>query len=99
MRLTAPLSIWSGLDPDTGAIIDRRHPQFGQSMAGRTVILPGTRGSTSSPGVLIEAIRRGHGPAAIRLEKPDLTVTTALQVAGLLYGVNVNMTIMGPDTE
>ena len=98
LHLTAPLSVWSGLDPDTGVIIDRRHPQFGKSIAGCTLVLPGTRGSTSSPGVLIEAIRRGNGPAAIQVESPDLTLITALRVARLIYGIDVEIRIKGRGT-
>ena len=91
--LTEPLSFWGGLDPATGTIVDVHHPQYGESIKGRTVVLEGTRGSTSSTSTLVEMIRRGNGPAAIVLARPDLTVMTALQLAQDLYGIRVPLSI------
>ena len=55
--LDEPLSFWGGLDPQTGRIIDERHPQQGATVTDRILMLPGTRGSTSSPGALCESLR------------------------------------------
>ena len=93
LRLDESLSFWGGLDPTTGEIIDLHHPQRGESIAGRRLVLPGTRGSTSSPGVLVEAIRLGNGPAAIVLPAPDLTVMSAVAIARRLYGAAVPVSI------
>jgi predicted aconitase with swiveling domain len=93
LRLTEPLSFWGGLDPETGKIVDRHHPQFGESIAGRSLIMARTRGSTSSPGTLIEAIRLGNGPADITLQQPDLTVMAAVKMAKLLYSIEVDVQI------
>ena len=93
LRLTEPLSFWGGLDPETGMITDQHHPQYGESIAGRSLVMPGTRGSTSSPGRLVEAIRLGNGPTKITLPHPDLTVMAAIKVAELLYSINVEMRI------
>lgn len=93
LRLTQPLSFWGGLDPETGRIIDRHHPQYGKSIAGRSLVMARTRGSTSSPGTLVEAIRLGNGPADITLRHPDLTVMVAIKVAKLLYSIEVDVRI------
>jgi predicted aconitase with swiveling domain len=93
LRLTEPLSFWGGLDPETGRIIDRHHPQYGESIAGRSLFMARTRGSTSSPGTLVEAIRLGNGPANIMLQQPDLTVMAAVKVAKLLYSIEVDVQI------
>ena len=93
LHLDEPLSFWGGLDPETGKIIDQHHPQCGASIAGRRLVLPGTRGSTSSPGVLVEAIRRGNGPTAIVIPAPDLVVMSAVAVASRLYGIDVPVSI------
>ena len=66
-------------------------------VVGRRLILPGTRGSTGSPGVLVDAIRRGNGPAAIVLPAPDMTVMSAVAVARLLYGIDVPVSIGSDD--
>ncbi len=97
LRLDEPLSFWGGLDPATGEIIDVHHPQRGGCIAGCRLVLPGTRGSTSSPGVLVEAIRRGKGPAAIVLPAPDLTILSAVAVARQLYGIDVPVSIEADD--
>ena len=97
LRLTEPMSFWGGLDPETGRIVDRHHPQFGESIAGRTLFMPHTRGSTSSPGTLVEAIRLGNGPAKITLQQPDLTVMAAVKVAELLYSREVDVQVVSDD--
>ena len=97
LRLDEPLSFWGGLDPQTGIIIDRHHPQCGESIAGRKLVMKGTRGSTSSPGVLLEAIRLGNGPSKIVVSEPDMTVISALFVAKQLYDIDVPM-VMSRDS-
>ncbi len=87
LRLDEPLSFWGGLDPACGRIIDRHHPQFGASVAGSVLVLPRTRGSTSSGSVLAEAVRCGSGPVGILLGEPDVAVVMGLVAARELYGV------------
>ena len=67
LRLDEPLSFWGGLDPATGRIIDRWHPQHGANVAGRVLMMPACRGSCSGSAALAEAIRAGVGPGAILL--------------------------------
>jgi len=83
--LDEPLSFWGGLDPQTGSIIDARHPQRGQSVAGRILLMPGTRGSTSAAGALCEALRLGNGPAALILPAADPLILAAVTIAAELY--------------
>ena len=87
LRLDEPVSFWGGVDPKTGAIIDRAHPQVGTSMAGTIVAMPGSRGSAGTPGVLGEALRRGTGPAALILAKGDANLVAGALVAAALYDV------------
>ncbi len=88
IRLDAPLGLWGGLDPETGRICDARHPQFGECIAGKTLILPGTTGSTSGPSVLAECLRNGVGPSRIILAAPDASVLAATAIARELYKVD-----------
>ncbi len=85
--LTEALSFWGGVDSDTGAIIDRSHPQVGASVAGKILVMPGARGSSSSSSVLAECLRRGTGPLGILLARPDPILTVAALVARSLYGI------------
>ena len=84
--LDEPLSFWGGLDPQTGLIIDKRHPQKDESVAARVLLMPGTRGSTSAAGVLCESLRLGTGPAAFILPRPDALILAAVTIAAELYG-------------
>jgi predicted aconitase with swiveling domain len=92
--LDEPLSFWGGLDPQTGRIIDERHPQQGAIVTGRILILPGTRGSTSSPGALCESLRLGTGPAGILLPAPNVTILTAVTVAAELYRCSIPVLVV-----
>jgi predicted aconitase with swiveling domain len=84
--LKEPLSFWGGVDPSDGRIIDRHHPQAGESVRGKVLVMPSGRGSSSSSSVLAEAIRAGTGPVAIVLAEPDPIVALGVVVARELYG-------------
>lgn len=79
--LAAPISFWGGVDPKTGRIADVRHPQHGESIAGKLLFLPGTIGSSSASAVLLELVRNGHAPAALVLHEPDAILLLGLIVA------------------
>ena len=86
MLLDEPLSFWGGIDPATGVITDQHHPQRGVSLAGKVVVMPSGRGSSSSSSVLAEAVRAGMAPAAILLGRADPIVALGVLVARELYG-------------
>ena len=79
--LSAPISFWGGVDPKTGKIADVRHPEHGQTIAGRVLFLPGTIGSSSASAVLLELVHNGHAPAALVLHEPDAILLLGLIVA------------------
>jgi len=88
LKLDEPLSFWGGLDPATGLVIDRWHAQAGACVAGRVLLMPGGRGSSSGSAALAEAIRLGNGPAAILLTRRDPIVIVGALVAAELYGAS-----------
>jgi predicted aconitase with swiveling domain len=95
--LGEPLSFWGGLDPATGRIIDRRHPQLGESVTGRVLVMTAGRGSSSSSTVLAEALRAGTGPAAILLCELDEIIVLGALVAEILDGRSVPVVLLdGP---
>jgi predicted aconitase with swiveling domain len=83
--LGEPLSFWGGLDPESGRIIDARHPQHGVCVTGRVLIMPAGRGSSSSTTVIAEAIRLGTAPAAILLARADVIIVVGVLAAADLY--------------
>jgi predicted aconitase with swiveling domain len=96
--LTEPLSLWGGLDPATGRIVEVSHPQRGETVSGRILALPGGRGSSSSATILAEAVRAGTAPAGIVLAEPDGILVIGALVARELYGVAVPVVAVDPAT-
>jgi predicted aconitase with swiveling domain len=84
--LDGPLSLWGGLDAESGAIVDRRHPQLGMIVTGRVLVMPAGRGSSSASSVLAEAIRLGTAPAAVLLRDADAVLVIGALVGTGLYG-------------
>jgi predicted aconitase with swiveling domain len=94
--LSEPLSLWGGLDPQTGELIDAHHPQRGAQLAGRVIVMASSRGSSSSSSVLAEAVRSGHAPAAILLGEPDLILAVGAAVAAELYEARIPVLVIRP---
>lgn len=84
--LDTPLSLWGGLDPETGDIIDQRHPQWRANVTGKVLVMPVGKGSSSASSILLEAVRLGTAPAAILLAEPDAILALGAAVAQELYG-------------
>jgi predicted aconitase with swiveling domain len=91
--LDEPLSFWGGVDPATGDIVDPRHPQHGMNVAGRILVMPSGRGSSSSSSVLAEAIRSGTAPAAIVLGEADPILALGAIVARELFGTTIPVVV------
>ncbi|WP_298843660.1 DUF126 domain-containing protein [uncultured Roseobacter sp.] len=82
LRLTEPLSFWGGIDPATALITLAGHPQQGESVAGKALIVPGLVGSSSSSAVMLELISAGIAPAALLLGARDAILPIGVVVAG-----------------
>jgi predicted aconitase with swiveling domain len=85
--LDEPLSLWGGLDPETGIIIDQHHPQCGVCVSGTVLVMAFGRGSSSASSVLAEAVRLGTAPAAFVLQESDEILALGCLVAEEIYGV------------
>jgi predicted aconitase with swiveling domain len=94
-----PLSLWGGLDPETGEVIDRRHPWSGQKVTGRVLCLPFGRGSCSASGVLLEAIRNGTAPAAIIVTRIDPILGLGAILGDELYDRAVPVVLLPQDSQ
>jgi predicted aconitase with swiveling domain len=87
--------MWGGLDPATGTIIDRRHPEAGSVVTDAILVLPWGRGSSSAASVLAEAIRLGTAPRAIILIAPDDILLLGALVAEEMYGITCPIVVVG----
>ncbi|MFN8572882.1 MAG: DUF126 domain-containing protein [Gemmatimonadaceae bacterium] len=81
LRFERPISLWGGVDPQTGNVTDPRHPQHGACVAGRVIALPGTVGSSSSSYIMLELLASGCAPAAVILPEPDAILSLGVVVA------------------
>jgi predicted aconitase with swiveling domain len=98
--LPEPLSFWGGLDPQTGEIIDQRHPSLGQNVTGRMLVLPIGRGSSSASSILLEAVRVGMAPAAIISAEPDPILALGAAVAREMYANSPPVVVLAkPDYD
>lgn len=79
--LESDISFWGGIDPQTGVVIDRRHPQFGESVSGKILAMKRSIGSSSGSSILLELLRLKRGPAGIILIEADFIVTLGVVVA------------------
>ncbi len=60
-----PLSLLGGIDPETGRVVDPRHPLAGCDVSGRVLVFPTGKGSTVGSYVLYQLAHNGRAPAAI----------------------------------
>ena len=92
-----PLSFWGGYDSHSGEVIDRRHPLSGQVLTGKILVFPGSRGSSSGSGVLLEAIRNHTAPAGIITLEADHILCLAALLAQELYARTIPVAAAPPD--
>jgi predicted aconitase with swiveling domain len=98
LAANAPLSFWGGFDPETGVIIDRRHPLVGQLATGRVLVIPSGRGSCSGSGVLLESIHNGTAPAAIVTSRLDPVISLGCILGDELYATHPPLVVI-PDRD
>jgi len=79
------LSFWGGVDPEDGRVIDAHHPLCGQSLAGKIVMMPTSRGSCTGSGVLLELALNGSAPAALVFREDEDILTLGALIAGRMF--------------
>ncbi len=79
------LSVWGGVNPATGEIIDAHHPQHGRSLSGHIVLMPTSRGSCTGSGVLLGLALAGTAPRALIFKENEDILTLGALVAGRLF--------------
>ncbi len=85
LALSEGLSFWGGVDPDTGHIRDAYHPACGESLVGRIVMMPTSRGSCTGSGVLLELALNGKAPAALIFRESEDILTLGALIAGRMF--------------
>ena len=72
----APISFLSGVDPNTGIIVEKGHPLQGECMANKVLAFPYGKGSTVGSYVLYALSCNGHAPAAIVNTEAEAIIAT-----------------------
>lgn len=72
----APISFLSGVDPETGIIVEKGHPLQGMGITGTVLAFPYGKGSTVGSYVLYALSRNGHAPAAIVNTEAEAIIAT-----------------------
>ena len=83
--LDEPVSFWGGFEPTTGVIVDRRHPQLGECLAGVILVMPFGRGSSGGSAGIVEAARLGTGPVGFVMREADEIIAIGAIVVRELY--------------
>jgi predicted aconitase with swiveling domain len=76
-----PLSIFGGVSPDTGKVMEREHELYGVKLSGKVLVMPPLKGSTAGTWILCRASENGVAPSAIIVTKTDIILT-----AGAIIG-------------
>jgi uncharacterized protein len=90
-RVTAPalvcrkaFSFLGDVDMDSGQIIAKGHEHEGETIAGKVMVYPETKGSSGGCVVLMALAKAGRQPAAIVLEKAaDTNIVEGAILAGV----------------
>jgi cis-L-3-hydroxyproline dehydratase len=94
LATTVELSFWGGVDPETGMVIDQHHPLHGHCLTGRILAIPGSRGSCSGSGVMMEMLLNGKGPAALVLSRDDDILTLGVYVAEEVFDKTIPIVVL-----
>ncbi len=78
-----PISFLGGVDPDTGLVVDPRHPLAGCDVTGRVLVFPTGKGSTVGSYVLYQLAQGGHAPAAIVNARCEAIVATGAIISDI----------------
>ncbi len=90
------LSFWGGVNAETGVIQDALHPQCGEALAGRIVMMPTSRGSCSGGGVLLSLAMIGRGPAALVFREDEEILTLGAIVAARMFDLKIAVLRLSP---
>ncbi|MER0238924.1 aconitase X [Fulvimarina sp. MAC8] len=95
LALDEPLSFWGGVDPMDGRIVDVHHPQNGETVCGKVLIMPTSRGSCSGSGVFLDLALAGKAPTALVFAGPEDVLTLGALVAAEMFGVIIPVVRLG----
>ncbi|MGD8257808.1 MAG: DUF126 domain-containing protein [Desulfobacterales bacterium] len=89
LKTSQSISFWGGVDPATGLVNDPRHELFNQSVAGRVLVFPFGKGSSTGSLIMLELVRINRAPAAIVNVRTEPILATGPIVCKHFYGKEI----------
>lgn len=83
-----PLSFWGGVDPASGEVMDEHHSLKGQIISNTVLAIPGSRGSCSGSGTLLELVTIGKAPAALVVSEAEEILLLGALVADRIFNIS-----------
>jgi predicted aconitase with swiveling domain len=80
-----PFSFFGGFDFHSGRVVDPKSDIYGMSLSGKVFAFPRGKGSSSSAGVLLEALRQDTAPAAVVNMESEKILAVGAIVAQVMY--------------
>jgi predicted aconitase with swiveling domain len=77
-----PISFTGGMDPNSGIIREPNHELEGQSVAGKILVFPAGKGSTTGSWQFYAAYKRGNAPKGIINVKAEGVVAVSAIITG-----------------
>ena len=78
-----PISFTGGMDPDSGVIREPGHELEGRSVAGKILVFPTGKGSTTGSWQFYAAFKRGNAPIGIVNVKAEGVVAVSAIITGI----------------
>ena len=99
LKTDAPISFLGCVDPQTGIIIDKSHPLYGKSIAGKVLAFPHGKGSTVGSYVLYALSKNNTAPKAIINIECETIIATGAVIAGIPVVDQLNGNLPDNGTE
>jgi predicted aconitase with swiveling domain len=87
------ISFTGGMDPESGIIREPGHDLFGQSVAGKILVFPTGKGSTTGSWQYYAAFKKGFAPKGIINEKAEgvVAVSAIITETPMVHGLEKNL--------
>jgi len=89
-----PISFLSGVNPDSGDIIEKGHRLEGQNLSGRVIAFDHGKGSTVGSYVIYALSKNGHAPAAIVNTEAEPIIVVGAIMGGIPMIDRIGIPIM-----
>jgi predicted aconitase with swiveling domain len=78
-----PISFLGGVDAKSGEVVEKGHPLFGKSIAGKVLVFPRGKGSTVGTYTIYQLKKNGVAPAAIINGEAEIIVAVGAIISGI----------------